>query len=247
MKKRKRQHTKGYTPSREKLDDLRNIKQLQPDDIFHLKCVCCGDCCRHVARSVLLEPYDLFRIAKDLKRKGHAIRGIEDVLMEYAEIQTLGDVEYPVFMLKTGGPKDTCVFLKDGRCSIHEVKPKACRLYPLGVWPNDAMTGFDYFLVSQRPRHANDPAVRAGDWMDANFSSYEREIVHMDAQSAKDLAPLLIILKRAGADWNRVLQPLILFKYVCYELNEPFMPQYMRNMDWLKRALTVILNEKRGK
>jgi hypothetical protein len=117
----------------------------------------------------------------------------------------------------------------------------------MGAWPNDAMTGFDYFLVSKRPRHANDPAVRAGDWMDANFSSYEREIVRMDAQSAKDLAPMLIILKRAGADWDRVLQPLILFKYVCFELDEPYIPQYMRNMDWLKQALLSIADDRKGK
>ena len=166
--------------------------------------------------------------------------------MEYAEIQTLGDVEYPVFMLKTGGPEDTCVLLKAGRCSIHEVKPRACRFYPLGAWPNDAMTGFDYFLVSQRPRHTNDPAVRAGDWMDANFTESDREIVLQDAKSAKELAPILRRLKRAGVDWSHVLQPMILFKYVCFELDEPYMPQCMRNMDRLKRALLSFAGEQKG-
>ena len=110
MKKRKDRHAEGGTPPPEKLDDLRNIRTLRPDDVFHFNCTCCGDCCRHVARSVMLEPYDLYRIAKALRQTGHAIQGIEDVIMEYAEIQTLGDVRYPVFMLKTRGPKDNMLF-----------------------------------------------------------------------------------------------------------------------------------------
>lgn len=185
----------------------------------------------------MLETYDLFRIACHLSRKGHGIGGIEDVITQYAEVKTLGDVEYPVFLLKTRGQRKECIFLKGGRCSIHEAKPRACRLYPLGAWPNEDMDGLDYFIASQKQRHFKGPAIRVGDWMDANLDGKDRAIMFMDAQATAELAPILRSLKSAGVDRERILQPLLLFKYVCFELNEPFMPQFTRNMDWLKGAL----------
>ncbi|MFR1480858.1 MAG: YkgJ family cysteine cluster protein [Hydrogeniiclostridium mannosilyticum] len=38
-----------------------------------------------------------------------------------------------VFMLKTVGADDACIFLKDNRCTIHSVHPRACRTYPIAV------------------------------------------------------------------------------------------------------------------
>jgi Fe-S-cluster containining protein len=246
LKKRKKRRGKRPAPNQNAPDALRNIRFLKPDDTFNFVCSRCGECCRHVEYSVMLEPFDIFRIAGYLKRNGYAMLDPEDVIMEYADVKALGSVEYPVFLLKTAGARKECVFLRDGCCSIHEAKPRACRLYPLGAWPNDDMNGFDYFIASQRSQHFHDPSIRAGDWMDENFSAEERAIVLADAQSTAEIAPLLQRLKKVGADWDRVLHPLILFKYVCFELDEPFMPQYTRNMDWLKRTLLGIAEETGG-
>jgi Fe-S-cluster containining protein len=243
LKKRKKRHGKKAVRIQTEPDILQDIRYLKPDDDFHFECSLCGECCRNVEQSVLLESFDLYRIACHLRRVGDGIGGIEDVIMAYADIKTLGDTMYPIFLLKTRGQKKECIFLKEGRCSIHEAKPRACRLYPLGAWPNDTLDGFDYFIASQKRHHFKGPALRAGDWMDSNFGGRDRAIALMDAKAAVELAPILRGLKNADVDRDRILQPLILFKYVCFELDEPFMPQFMRNMNWLKSALLSLIGE----
>jgi len=224
-------------------DILREIQYLQLSDTFNFECTRCGECCRNVEWSVLLEPYDLFRIAQYFKRGDRPGQRVEDVIMEYTDITTLPNADYPIFLMKTQGSLKSCVFLKDGRCSIHEAKPKACRLYPLGAWPNDAMNGFNYFIASQKQHHFSGPSIRVSDWMDANFSVDDRSVTLEEAQSIKELAPVIRLLKNSGVSPKLVLQPLIIFKYVFFELDEPFLPQLSRNTEQLKKILLGIAKE----
>ena len=237
MKKRKMTHSKESAPAHSESDTLKNILFLKHDDEFHFECSLCGECCRDVEHSVMLEPYDLFRIAGYLKQRGQKVSGIEQIISEYADVRLLGDSEYPVFLLKTQGQRNACVFLHDGRCSIHEAKPRACRLYPMGAWPNEAFDDFDYFIASQKRHHFDGPAIRVVEWMDEYFTDDEREIVLLDANAMRELAPILRGLQNAGIDQDRILQPLILFKYVYFELDEPYVPQFIRNTGLLKSVL----------
>ncbi len=185
----------------------------------------------------MLEPYDLFRIARHITHKKRNCSGIEDVIQKYADVKTIGDSVFPVFLLKTRGQRKECVFLEDGRCGIYEARPRACRLYPMGAWPNDAMDGFDYFIATERPSHFKDSAIRAGGWMDRNFSSYDREVTLLDAVATVELAPILRDLENNGANRDSLLQMMSLHRYILFETAEPFIPQFMRNIAWLKRRL----------
>lgn len=188
----------------------------------------------------MLESHDLYRIAKYLKQAGYGVSGVEQVIMEYAEPKLLGGSDYPLFLLKTQGRQKSCVFLKEGRCSIHEAKPRACRLYPMGAWPNDTMDGFDYFIASKKQHHFTGSAIRVSDWMGENLLEHERDITLMDAKAVAELAPIIRGLQRTGVDRDRILKPLILFKYVYFELDKPYVPQFMRNIVLLKNALLKI-------
>ncbi len=90
-------------------------------DRFPFKCRMCGACCRHVRESVPLESLDAFRLAKHLRDKGENVSCVEKVLAAYAEPVLLSENGYTVFMLKTVGADDACIFLKDNRCTIHSV------------------------------------------------------------------------------------------------------------------------------
>ena len=237
MKKRSKKRKKVHVQFQTEPDILNDIQFIKPDDEIQFECSCCGECCRNVEFSVLLEPYDMYRIARHLRETDATINGIEDVITEYAEIKILGNTDFPIFLLKTRGQKKECVFLKGGRCSIHEAKPRACHLYPIGAWPNDALDGFDYFIASRKQHHFKGASMRITDWMDANFDSQCREIALLDAKATSELAPILRGLQKAGVDRDRILHPLLLFKYVCFELDEPYIPQFSRNMSLLKSAL----------
>lgn len=240
MKKRKMKRVRKPVPPRTEPDVFNNIQFMKETEQFHFECSLCGECCRNVEQSVMLEPYDLYRIAGYLMQTGYGVSGIEQVIEEYAEVKLLPGSNYPIFLLKTKGQRKECIFLNEGRCSIHDAKPRACRLYPLGAWPNDAMDGFDYFIASQKRHHTTGSAIRVSDWMDEFFSETERETVLLDAKAVKELAPIICGLQRAGVNRDQILQPLLLFKYVYFEPDEPYVPQFMRNIGLLKRSLLEI-------
>ena len=137
MKNRKMSRKNQSSRFKTAPDILREIQYLQLSDTFNFECTRCGECCRNVEWSVLLEPYDLFRIAQYFKRGDRPGQRVEDVIMEYTDITTLPNADYPIFLMKTQGSLKSCVFLKDGRCSIHEAKPKAAGFIP---WERGRMT-----------------------------------------------------------------------------------------------------------
>jgi len=243
LKKRKKR--KNSASSRTVTDITQNIRFLKPDSTFRFECSRCSECCRNAENSIMLESYDLYRLAVHLRNTGHRVNGIEDIMNEYTDLKTLGDSDFPIFLMKTRGQRNECVFLKDGRCSVYDVRPRACRLYPLGAWPNDTLDGFDYFVASQRQFHFKGAAIKAGDWMDEHFSSEDRAITLLDGKATVELAPILHDLQKGDAPRDRILHLMITFKYVFFELDEPFKPQYMRNIAHLKQTLPSLGKNRR--
>lgn len=106
------------------------LKMLQDANKFNFKCTECGKCCNHI--DILLSPYDVYKLARWLNKT--VLQLIDE---EVISIHRGNSSNMPMAMLKQAesGP---CEFLKDNKCSIHEFRPKICRLYPLG-----AVQGFD--------------------------------------------------------------------------------------------------------
>ena len=73
--------------------------------------------------------------------------------------------------------------------------------------------------------------------MDRNFSSYDREVTLLDAVATVELARILRDLENNGANRDSLLQMMLLHRYILLETAEPFIPQFMRNIAWLKRRL----------
>lgn len=125
---------------------------IKTTDRFSFRCSQCGACCRRVRESVPLESLDAFRLAKFFRDSGEKVRSIDDVLAAYAEPVLLHESGYLVFMLKTVGEDDACIFLKENKCTIHSVNPRACRTYPISVGP-DAKGGYEQFISMEQPHH----------------------------------------------------------------------------------------------
>jgi Fe-S-cluster containining protein len=70
---------------------------------------------------------DIFSIAKNQNRE------IRDVIDDFRFI--IGaNTGVPIFLMGSdqSSPDDNCIYLKGGKCSIHDYSPIICRLYPLG-------------------------------------------------------------------------------------------------------------------
>lgn len=211
---------------------------LTPSDRFPFKCRMCGACCRHVQESVPLESLDAFRLAKYLRDKGERVGGMEDVLAAYAVPVLLSENGYTVFMLKTAGSDDACIFLKDNRCMVHPAKPRACRTYPIAVGPYE-LGGYEQYLSMEQPHHYAGPQMSVEKWIQKRCTKQDFEFLNMDIGSAQEIERLLG--KIPEPDRVRALALFLFYKYSDFNLDKPFMEQFTENNQKLLEALRKLV------
>ena len=214
--------------------EMGNAVRVTPSTKIRFKCTGCGDCCRHVKETVPVDSQDAFRIAKYLMETGEDIFCIDQFLLEYATPALLNECGYFVYFLKSVGEDDACVFLKDNRCTIHEAKPRACRLYPFMVEPNES--GEHRYLYSrERTHHFRGTIVETRSWMKKNFPKEDRAFMQADYSKVRLIAMLLKEIPE-----NRITEAALHLQrllYSEYELDTPFLEQFQRNQEKLLAIL----------
>ena len=88
-------------------------------------CKGCSSCCSGMGNSVILDPYDIYRLT--------ALMGstFEELMQGKIELNVVDGIILPNLSMSSG--TETCAFLNEqGRCSIHAYRPGICRLFPLG-------------------------------------------------------------------------------------------------------------------
>lgn len=153
------------------INEISDGKRYKAKDMVKADCLgcrgCC-DCCKGMGKSIVLDPYDAWRLSEGL---GVPFASLID---RYVELNVVDGIILPNLLMK--GEAEQCGFLSsEGRCQIHSFRPGICRLFPLGRIYEE--NGFSYFLQVHectRP-HAK---VKVEKWVDIpNFSQYERFIM----------------------------------------------------------------------
>ena len=132
-------------------------------------CAGCSACCRGMGSSVVLDPYDCFRLQTGTGQS------FGELLQTAAELSPQEGIVLPNLCMN--GPEEACVFLnEEGRCRIHGSRPGLCRLFPLGRIYEEG--GFSYYLqTSQCPRTGN-AKVKVKKWLDTpELPRYEAYIL----------------------------------------------------------------------
>ena len=120
-------------------------------------CKGCSDCCRGMGESIILDPYDVYRLTTGL----HIT--FEELLAGKISLNVYDGMILP--HLKMDEISDACAFLnKEGRCSIHAFRPAICRLFPLGRFYEEE--GFRYFLQVHECKNQNRTKVKVKKWID---------------------------------------------------------------------------------
>ena len=89
-------------------------------------CKGCSDCCRGMGSSIILDPMDIWRFHRGIKKHFSAL--LEE---NYIELGVVDGIILPNLKMDAG--RDACPFLDNaGRCSVHRHRPGLCRLFPLG-------------------------------------------------------------------------------------------------------------------
>ena len=103
-----------------------DMPYLAAGDSFAFQCAGCGGCCRG-REDLVLSGYDLYRLARRL--------GLPPRITARAFCRSyIGAVSrLPVLRLApVRAEGNNCPFLTGGRCAVHEARPLACAIYPLG-------------------------------------------------------------------------------------------------------------------
>ena len=221
-------------------ESVLNMKKVSVREHIPFRCIGCGACCRHVRQSVPLESLDVFRLAKYLRDAGADIRSADDFLAQYAEPVLLDECGYTMYMLVVTGADDACIFLKNSRCTVHQAKPRACRLYPFAAGP-DEKGGWEYLVSQEKRHHFKGASVHVKTWMKKYLTEEDRAFLRLDYNSVKPIARLLRRIPEPQL--SAALMRFMYFKYSAFELDKPFLPQYSRNLKQLQDALAELANE----
>ena len=215
--------------------EMKNAVRVTPSAKIRFKCTGCGDCCRHVKETVPVDSQDAFYLTKHLQNLGMDIYCVDQFLEQYAEPALLDECGFFVYFLKSVGKDNACVFLKDNRCSVQEVKPLACKLYPFMVDPNES-GNFRYLYSRERTHHFHGPAVETRSWMKKNFPQESRAFMQVEYTQAGPIAAQLRNIQE-----HRKTEALLHFHRLRYselDLDKPFLEQFQRNQEKLIEILS---------
>ena len=117
-------------------------------------CQGCSDCCRGMGDTILLDPCDIYRLTKGLRKS------FTELLEDCVELHVEEALLLPNLRM---GKEDACIFLlEEGRCGIHEFRPGLCRAFPLGRNYEDGK--LSYFLLEECPME-NKTKVKVEKWL----------------------------------------------------------------------------------
>lgn len=150
------------------LEEISDGKLYTASDLVKADCQdCkgCSACCRGMGNSIILDPYDIFRLEKGLNAS------FEQLLSRCLELNVAEGIILP--NLRMAGPEEKCVFNdENGRCSIHSLRPGLCRLFPLGRYYENG--SFRYYLQIHECKKTNRTKIKVKKWLDTpDLPAYE--------------------------------------------------------------------------
>lgn len=209
--------------------DLAALPRVGLDDPFPFVCAGCGDCCR-ARRDIVLSGLDLYRLARRLR--------LPPALVAEAFCRETAGL-LPGLCLKPSRRTGNCPFFEANACTVHEARPLACALYPLGQ-AIDLDTGLaEYYL--QPPLCGARAGERDGvrtlrTCLEESGVLEQAGADAFWARSCARLAGRLAALQgspRLPAVRRRVLRAL----YYDYDFRDEFAPQLRQNLARLDALL----------
>lgn len=215
--------------------EIPNAIRVTPSTRIRFKCTGCGECCRHVKATVPVDTLDVFRLTRYLRDTGEEICCMDQFLDQYTDPALLNECGFFVFFLKSVGEDDSCIFLKDNRCTVHAAKPRACRLYPYMVEPNKS-GACRYLYSREREHHFCGPVIETRSWMKKNLPKEDRAFLQEDYSRTGTIARLL---RRIPEEQKpEALFHFYRLRYSAYDLDKPFLIQFRENQEKLDTILS---------
>ena len=210
--------------------DLDALPRIAPGEEFPFVCAGCGDCCR-ARRDILLSGLDLYRLARRLRLPPRTVA-------EAFCRETTGTL--PGLRLVPSRHSGNCPFLDGGACTVHDARPLACALYPLGQAIDLTALRTEYYL--QPPMCGARASGRTlQDYLD---TSGVTERAGADAFWAVSCAALQRRVEAAESYPKAAVHGCLMRAlYYDYDIRDEFQPQLTRNLSRLDAMLKRLLGE----
>lgn len=183
-------------------------------------CRGCSECCRGMGSSIVLDPYDSFRLTTGLGCS------FDQLLEEKIELNLVDGVILP--NLRMAGEEERCGFLDaQGRCGIHPLRPGMCRIFPLGRYYENR--SFQYFLqVHECPKEPK-TKVKVQKWIDTPDPKRNESFIRDWHFFLKDLSAKL---ERGEEGYRKMVSLFILktFYQKPYERERDFYDQFYERL-----------------
>ncbi len=174
-------------------------------------CKDCHKCCGGMGTSIVIDPYDVWRLKKELNL------GFENLLQKsYIELNMVDGLILPNLKMNE---KDTCSFLdENGRCSIHAARPGICRIFPLGRVYDE--NGFKYFVQKgQCAKEKSLAKTKVKKWIDTEDITINQKYILKWHNLIRTVGDKMIELKQSG-------RGEMLNEIAMYILNEFFVKDF---------------------
>lgn len=208
------------------LSALTDGKLYRSNDLVRVGCQdCegCSACCKGMGNSVVLDPYDVWRLERGL--------GISfsDMIGKQLMLSVVDGLILP--SLNMEGETGCCPFLTpEGRCGIHSFRPGICRLFPLGRYYHDE--GFSYVLMTGECKKENRSKVKIEKWLgEPDIKSYERFVIEWKGI----LEQMRSQMRESGLEEQKQRSMALLQNYYFISYQEDFFADFSCKMNKLKK------------
>lgn len=193
-------------------------------------CKGCSDCCQGMGDTVILDPLDVHRLCAGLKKSP------EELLGSVVELGITDGNILPHLAMR--GEQERCVFLNtEGRCSIHDIRPGFCRLFPLGRYYTE--DGFKYILQIHECKKKNRSKIKVKKWLDTpNLKQYEKFVLDWH-NFLLDVQEVFYETEDETLIKNLNMYVLSRFYYTPYKEDEDFYPQFYVRLEEVKKLLEL--------
>lgn len=217
------------------LNEISDGKRYKLNDMVKAdcgNCEGCFSCCKGMGNSIVLDPYDVYRLTTGLNVK------FEELLIDKLDLNVVEGIILP--NLKMNPMNNTCQFLNEhGRCSIHDYRPGMCRIFPLGrVYENGS---FDYILQVHECKKKNRSKIKVKRWIDTLNLDKNQAFISKWHYFLKDISKNIPSMKE---DDVKTINMLILnvFFVTLYEGNRDFYEQFEERMKSVSDEIVAMLD-----
>lgn len=216
------------------LNEITDGKRYRLNDMVKADCGDCAgcfSCCKGMGNSIVLDPYDVYRLTTGLNVK------FEELLGDKLDLNVVEGIILP--NLKMTGKNDSCGFLNEqGRCSIHPLRPGICRIFPLGrLYENGS---FEYILQVHECKKPNRSKIKVKKWIDTPDITKNEKFINEWHYFLKDISAKLPGLPEEKVkEINMTI--LNVFFVTLYQGNRDFYEQFEERMKSVKEIMGDIL------